>query len=139
MPEFTREQIVSTLIPMWVGRLAIATVWFYHGVWNKLLAPAGRHAQIVASLPAIAGLSPRGLLVAIGVGEALLACWVLAGWRPRLAAVVQTLVLVIMNVGGLIWARDQIVDPGSMIVQNFAFLVLVWIVALASTALHKHA
>jgi uncharacterized membrane protein YphA (DoxX/SURF4 family) len=121
------------------GRATIAAVWLYHGLWNKLLAPAGRHAGIVASSPAIVGLSPDTMLAIVGVGEVLLAVWVLSGRCRRLAATVQTLVLVAMNVGGLIWAHDQIADPGGMVVQNFAFLALVWIVALAREATEQHA
>jgi hypothetical protein len=45
----------------------------------------------------------------------------------RQAATVQTALLAAMNSGGLIWAWHLIPDPGGMIVQNFAFLVLVWI------------
>jgi uncharacterized membrane protein YphA (DoxX/SURF4 family) len=120
------------------GRVAIAAVWLYHGVWNKLLAPAGRHAGIVASAPAIGGLSPVTTLAIVGIGEVLLAAWVVSGRGRRLAAIVQTLVLVAMNVGGLVWANDQIADPGGMIVQNVAFLVLVWIVAIARPAAEQN-
>ena len=45
----------------------------------------------------------------------------------RQAAIVQTALLAAMNSGGLIWAWQLIPDPVGMIVQNFAFLVLVWI------------
>ena len=45
----------------------------------------------------------------------------------RQAATVQTALLAAMNSGGLIWAWHLIPDPVGMIVQNFAFLVLVWI------------
>jgi uncharacterized membrane protein YphA (DoxX/SURF4 family) len=121
------------------GRVSIAAVWLYHGLWNKLLTPAGRHAGIVASAPAIGGLSPVTTLAIVGIGEVLLAAWVVSGRGRRLAAIVQTLVLVAMNVGGLIWAHDQIADPGGMLVQNFAFLALVWIVALAREATEQHA
>ena len=44
-------------------------------------------------------------------------------------AVVQTLLLVTLNVNGLLWARHIIHDPGGMVVKNFAFLVLVWVSA----------
>jgi hypothetical protein len=39
-----------------------------------------------------------------------------------------------MNVGGLLYARDSIADPGAMITQNFAFLALVWVVACRDAA-----
>ena len=118
--------------------MAIAGVWLYHGVWNKLLAPAGRHAEIVASGPALLEISPRVMLVAIGTLETLLALWVLARLQPRWCAIVQTLLLVGMNVSGLVWARHQIADPGAMIVQNIAFLTLVWSLALAPSAMQQH-
>ena len=51
------------------------------------------------------------------------------GWQPVLAAAAQTALLVSMNSGGLLWARRIIPDPGGMIVKNFAFLVLAWVVA----------
>jgi uncharacterized membrane protein YphA (DoxX/SURF4 family) len=130
---------VTTSVPLWVGRAAIAVVWLYHGLWNKLLAAAGRHAEIVAQAPSIAGLSSHNLLLLIGTAEVLLAAWVFSGFRPRLAAAAQTVLLLVMNAGGLIWARDQIADPGAMIVQNLALLVLIWMVALAPPSRQEHA
>jgi hypothetical protein len=32
-----------------------------------------------------------------------------------------------MNAGGLIWAWRLIPDPPGMILQNFAFLMLIWV------------
>ena len=58
-----------------------------------------------------------------------LAVWVLSGWQPFAAAAAQTGLLVTMNSGGLLWARQIIPDPGGMVVKNFAFLVLVWVSA----------
>ncbi len=45
----------------------------------------------------------------------------------RQAAIVQTVLLVAMNAGGLIWAWRLIPDPPGMILQNFAFLMLIWV------------
>jgi S-adenosylmethionine:diacylglycerol 3-amino-3-carboxypropyl transferase len=52
---------------------------------------------------------------------------VLSGRSLVLGAIVQTLLLVAMNVGGLVWGREQIADPAGMLVQNLAFLALVWL------------
>ncbi len=49
--------------------------------------------------------------------------------RPIACAAVQTLLLVLLNAAGLLWARPLIHDPGGMVVKNFAFLVLVWVSA----------
>ena len=78
-----------------------------------------------------AGGTALWILRAIGVVECALALWVLTGWQPVLAAPAQTALLVSMNSGGLLWARRIIPDPGGMIVKNFAFLVLAWVVARA--------
>ena len=72
----------------------------------------------------------------LGVVECALAVWVLSGWQPLLAAAVQTALLVTMNGGGLLWARTIIPDPAGMVVKNFAFLVLAWVVAAQAAALN---
>lgn len=41
----------------------------------------------------------------------------------------QTALLIGMNSGGLLYARQLIPDPGGMVVKNFAFLLLAWVVA----------
>ena len=69
------------------------------------------------------------LLPAIGVLECGLAAWVLSGWEPGWAAVVQTSLLVGMNANGLLFARRLIHDPAGMVVKNFVFVVLIWVAA----------
>jgi len=118
---------------LWFGRAAIAAVWAYHGLWNKLFGGSAGHAAIVASTPGLGGHGSQVALKFIGAVEVVLAIWVLSGRRPRLGAAVQTVALVAMNVGGLVWAREQIPDPGAMIVQNIALLALIWIVVESGT------
>src|SRR5262249_30070008 len=67
---------------------------------------------------------------ALGLGETALAAWVISARAPRRAAAVQTVLLLAMNGGGLLWGRAHIALPGAMVVQNLAFLALVWLVAL---------
>ena len=64
-----------------------------------------------------------------GVVEVGLGIWTLSALAPLQCAIVQTLLLVALNAGGLLWARHIIHDPGGMVVKNFAFLVLVWVMA----------
>jgi uncharacterized membrane protein YphA (DoxX/SURF4 family) len=132
-PKHLDRSVVATCLL----RTAVAGVWLYQGLWNKLLSPTGRHATIVGSAPSALGASPETMLMILGAAEVVLAFWVLIGLGPRAAAVAQTLVLIAMNVGGLVWARGVIADPGGMIVQNIAFLALVWVVALRGTQPHK--
>src|SRR3954468_10084318 len=88
-----------------VARIAIALVWLYNGLWSKLLGGSPHHASVVRAVPGFGGGVGEGVLVAIGIVETLLALWVLAGFRPRAGAIVQTALLVGMNAGGLLWAR----------------------------------
>jgi SAM-dependent methyltransferase len=110
-------------------RLAVALVWLYQGLWCKLLGRCPGHRAIVQAVPGLAGGIGTAVLLGLGTIETGLAVWVLSGWRPRWAAAAQTLLLVGMNGGGLLWGRGHIADAGAMITQNLAFLTLVWLVA----------
>jgi hypothetical protein len=59
--------------------------------------------------------------------EIAIAVWVLSGIEPGLCAIVQTVLLIVLNVNGLIWARKHIHEPLGMVVKNAAFLVLAWV------------
>jgi hypothetical protein len=110
-------------------RASIALVWLYEGLWCKLLGGLPRHAEVIAATPFLGPVTARAALITLGLGECGIAAWVLSGQRIRKAALVQTVLLVAMNAGGTIWARRLIPDPGGLIVQNLAFLVLIWIAA----------
>lgn len=110
-------------------RLAIALVWLYQGLWCKVLGGAPRHEAVIAAAPFIGPATARAAMVAIGLVECGLALWVVSGWRMRWAALAQTALLVGMNAAGLVWARSLLADPVGMILQNFAFVLLIWIAA----------
>lgn len=94
----------------------ISSVWLINGVWAKLLGGVPRHQQIVAAIlgPAYAPV----LTLCIGVGEVVLALWVLMRWKLHLCTWLQVLLVAIMNVlevwlakplllfgeGNLVWA-----------------------------------
>jgi len=110
-------------------RIAVALVWLYEGLSCKLLGSMPHQLDVVASVPVMSSRTAAMLLRAIGVAECALAIWVLSGWQPWTAAIAQTVLLVGMNAGGLLWARRLIHDPAGMVLKNFAFLVLAWVVA----------
>jgi len=115
--------------PLLLTRIAVAAVWLYEGLWCKILGGVPNQVEVVGAVPLFNARSAAFMLRAIGVAECGLALWVLSGWRPLAAAVAQTGLLVTMNSCGLLWARRIIPDPGGMVVKNFAFLVLAWVVA----------
>lgn len=107
-------------------RVSIALVWLYQGLWCKVLGGDGHHQAVMSTA---FGASVRPALIALGLVECAIAAWVLSGRWMRQAAIVQTALLIAMNAGGLLWARQIIPDPMGMILQNFAFVMLIWIAA----------
>jgi len=115
------------LPPLWLIRTAIAAVWLYEGLWCKLLGREARQLEIVEEVPRFRAHHARLFLKVLGAGEVGLGLWAASGILPVPCAAVQTLLLVLLNAGGLLWARRLIHDPGGMVVKNFAFLLLVWV------------
>jgi DoxX-like family len=112
-----------------LGRIAIAGVWTFQGLWCKILGRVPRHARVVEATPLFRRRQAHRFLPALGGFEVFLALWVLSAILPREAAIVQTALLIGMNTGGLLWARHIIPDPIGMVFQNFAFVMLIWMCA----------
>lgn len=108
-------------------RLAIALVWLYEGFWCKVLGGVPRHEAVIATVPFIGSAGAHGALIALGLAECGIGLWVLSGRWMLQAAIVQTTLLAAMNAGGLIWASGLIPDPAGMVLQNFTFVLLIWI------------
>jgi hypothetical protein len=121
--------VTSLLPPLWLIHVAVAIVWFYEGLWCKLLDGQPRQVRVVEAMPLYGALIGKKLLKLLGFFEAALGVWILTGIAPIVCAVVQTALLVTLNACGLLWARRLIEDPAGMVVENFAFLVLVWVSA----------
>ena len=110
-------------------RAAVALVWLYQGLWCKLLGRAACHAAIVDGVPFLKTSQARTAVAALGAFECLLALWILDGRYPYASAFTQTLLLIGMNTGALVWSRRLIPDPAGMLLQNLAFILLAWIAA----------
>jgi len=121
--------VSQLILPLWIIHVAVAAVWFYEGIWCKLLNGEPRQLRVVESMPGYGPrLAPR-LLKLLGTTETAIGAWVLIGTAPILCALFQTALLVTLNTCGLIWARNLIHDPAGMVVKNCAFLVLAWVSA----------
>ncbi|GAB7188499.1 hypothetical protein ATKI12_8330 [Kitasatospora sp. Ki12] len=108
---------------------AVALMWGYEGLWCKIWPGRADQRAIVESVPLLPGWAVTPLLLAIGAAEVALGLWVLTGRRARLAAVVQTVLVAGFNTGGLLFGADEIPEPGRLVVQDLAFLALIWTVA----------
>ncbi|WP_371482468.1 DoxX-like family protein [Kitasatospora sp. NBC_00315] len=113
---------------------AVALMWFYEGFWCKVLPGRADQRAIVESVPLLPGGAVTPVLLAIGFAEVALGLWVLGGRAARAAAVVQTGLVVGFNAGGLLFGGDQIPEPGRLVVQDLAFLALIWTVAAREPA-----
>jgi uncharacterized membrane protein YphA (DoxX/SURF4 family) len=108
---------------------AVAGVWFYHGLWCKLLDRCPAQLDVVASVPGLRGARARAVLLAIGAVETVLAAWVASGRHPRAAAALGTAMVVGMNAGGLTFGRRHIPAPRMLVAENLVFLGLSWLAA----------
>lgn len=113
--------------PLFLIRASVAAVWLYEGLWCKILGRVESQLKVVNAVPKLGPLFGAPFLKLLGFVEVGLGVWVLAGVAPGLCAIVETVLLVVLNVNGLLWARRLIHEPAAMVVKNIAFLVLVWV------------
>lgn len=115
--------------PFWLIRVAVAGVWLYEGLWCKLLRGDPNQLRVVEKVPFLGPRAGAVFLRGLGVLEVLLAAWAVSAVAPRSCALAQTVLLLAMNAGGILWSRPHLHDPGGMVVKNLSFLVLVWVAA----------
>jgi uncharacterized membrane protein YphA (DoxX/SURF4 family) len=72
-----------------------ATVWLVNGLFCKVLNLVPRHEQIVSRI--LGSQHSRLLTISIGLSEVLMALWILSGFKRRLNAIAQMLVVAVMN------------------------------------------
>ena len=111
---------------------SVAAVWLYEGLWCKILGGLPSQETVVTAVPRFGPRFGVRFLKVLGVMETALAIWVMSGRAPGLCALVQTALLIVLNLNGLLWARRFIHDPAGMVVKNVAFLVLVWVCGATS-------
>ena len=120
-------------------RFALAAVWLGHGLYNKLLGGSPRHLAIVQSVPGLEGEAGRVMLIAVGIVEVGFAIWLISGRAARTCAATQTVMLLVMNVAELTYARHLLLWPAGLVPLNLCFLALVWLTALGGPAwLRRH-
>lgn len=75
---------------------SIGLVWLINGLWCKVLHLVPRHQQIVGQ---ILGEEYAPLLTTlIGLAEIVMAVWVWTRWQSRLNALLQIMVVIVMNI-----------------------------------------
>jgi len=103
----------------------IASVWFINGLFCKLLNLVPRHREIVSQ---ILGREFSGIMTkAIGLGEIGIALWVLSGSKSRIAAIVQILLVLTMNIIEYVMAPDLLLFGRLNIVFAILFSIIIFL------------
>lgn len=104
-------------------RFAFGLVWLVFGLFGKLLPAAPRHAEIVGR---VLGDEHALLLTrCIGLGEVLFAFWIWSGIRSRWAAVLQMMLVAVMNILEFSMARNLLMWGSLNALFAVGFIALV--------------
>lgn len=94
--------------------LFFSLIWLVNGLFCKILNLVPRHQQIVAEI--LGETYAKSLTIVIGVGEVLMAIWIISRKFAQLSAITQILLIVTMNILEfilaphlLLWGRLNIV------------------------------
>lgn len=82
----------------------VATIWIINGLLCKVLNLVPRHERIVARISD--SNYSRSLTVLIGLSEIIMSIWILSGFKARLNAVFQIIIIALMNTIEFILAPD---------------------------------
>ncbi len=104
--------------------LCIAAVWIANGLFCKLLNLVPRHEQIVAGI--LGDHFVRPLTILIRVSEIIMALWVLIGYKSKLNAVVQIVIVATMNTLEYILLPDLLLWGKFNSVFAFFFILFVY-------------
>ncbi|MDP3506623.1 MAG: DoxX-like family protein [Candidatus Melainabacteria bacterium] len=110
-------------------RLALAAVWFYNGLWLKVIALDAHHLDIVRSVSTGSGLEPSFILRLIGGAETLLGIGIVSGLFYRFVSYFQIFIILLMNLIGSVGGGGAIAHPFGLIVSNLPTIMCALVVA----------
>lgn len=103
----------------------ICLVWFVNGFFCKVLNLVPRHQEIVAR---ILGEEYSWLFTkAIGVSEMLMVVWILTRIKSRFCAIVQMIIVGVMNIIEFVLAPDLLLFGRMNIVFALIFIVVIYV------------
>ncbi|UJH68613.1 DoxX-like family protein [Allomuricauda sp. SCSIO 65647] len=103
----------------------IALVWLINGLLCKVLNLVPRHQEIVGRI--LGEDYSRPLTFAIGLAEIGMAIWVLSGFKSRLNAILQILVVITMNVLEFILVPDLLLWGKFNALFAFLFILIIYV------------
>ena len=105
-------------------RYLIAAVWFVNGLLCKVWNLVPRHEAIVEKI--VGTDSSRLLTISIGLAEVLMAVWIVTRYRSRLNAIVQVIVIGLMNILEFFLAPDLLLWGRWNAVFALLFILLIF-------------
>jgi hypothetical protein len=102
----------------------IAAIWLANGLFCKVLNFVPRHERIVARI--LGDQHAVILTKAIGVAEIFMAVWILSGFKSRLNAVTQILIVATMNCIEFVLAPDLLLWGKVNSIFAFIFILLIY-------------
>jgi len=103
----------------------IAAIWIANGLFCKVLNLVPRHEQIVAEI--LGENFSRPLTILIGLSEIIMAAWILSGYKSKLNAIVQILIVTTMNTLEFILVPDLLLWGKFNSLFAFLFILVVYL------------
>ena len=111
------------LMVKWINYF-IASVWIINGMLCKIFNLVPRHQQIVERILNID--DARSITILIGFAEIGMATWILLGFWSRLNAVVQIIIITLMNALEFVLASDLLLWGKANAIFALIFILLIY-------------
>jgi len=102
----------------------IALTWLVNGLFCKVLNLVPRHQEIVGHI--LGNRYASIFTKAIGIAEVIMAAWILSRIKTKLNAVVQILVIAIMNTIEFFYAPDLLLWGKLNAFFAFIFIIIIY-------------
>lgn len=107
----------------WLLSCGLAMIWVLNGLFCKVLNLVPRHELIVARI--LGDDYSRPLTILIGLSEVGMAIWILTGFKSRLNAVAQMVIVAVMNLLEFTLVPDLLLWGRMNAVFAFLFILVV--------------
>lgn len=102
----------------------IASVWLINGLFCKILNFVPRHEAIVSAI--LSDEYSRFLTMLIGGAEIIMAVWILSGFRSRLNAIIQIVIIASMNLIEFKMVPDLLLWRKANILFALLFILIIF-------------
>lgn len=105
--------------------VCIATVWIINGLFCKVLNLVPRHELIVSRI--LGDNFSRPITLLIGLSEIGMAIWILSGFKKRINAITQIVIIGSMNILEFLLAPDLLLWGRLNSVFAFLFVTVIYL------------